>query len=233
MVDHIGSHLCEEGEGAYSRNSTLSAEKALPVLPTTSFSHLMAPSQADYIVIGGGFRGCAVASRLHEGGSAAKVLLIEAGPDPTGDPRTSNPLGCFALGQSELDWTYKSTPQEHTNNRSHCNGAGKTLGGGSVLNYGGWCRGCAKDYDEWSRVAGDPGWSYEGMLPYFKKSEHHYDINADQQQHAFDGSTHFSSIFAIDPVRSYPLCDPVYSAWKELGVEHNTDPNDVSPLGYL
>lgn len=88
----------------------------------------MASTQAHYIFIGGGLTGCALVSRLRQGDPSAKVLLIEAGPGPTGDPCIGSPLDCLALGHSELDWAYKSVPQTHTNRRSHYNGAGKTLG---------------------------------------------------------------------------------------------------------
>ena len=191
----------------------------------------MVPTEADIVVVGGGLTGCALASRLHEADASVNVLLIEAGPDATGDPRIASPMGCFALGRSELDWSYQTTFQPNTKNRSHYNAAGKTLGGGSVLNYGGWARGDATDYDEWARVAGDERWSYKGMLPFFKKSEHHFDLNADPQQHGFGGPMHYVSVSASDPQRIYPLREPIRTAWEEMGVSYNPDANSGKLAG--
>ena len=185
----------------------------------------MTPANVDYIVVGGGLTGCALASRLKEIGSSISVLLIEAGPDATEDPRTVTPLGGLALGQSELDWSYHTVPQKNTNNRRHYNGAGKVLGGGSVLNYGHWSRGDASDYDDWSRVVGDSRWSYDGMLPYFRKSEHHFNAETDKQQHGFAGPMHYIPVSASHPGRRYPLRDSIYAAWRELGLAHNSDAN--------
>ena len=191
----------------------------------------MTSGPADYIVVGGGLTGCALASRIQESDSSLKVLIIEAGRDATGDPRISTPLGGFALGQSELDWAYMTVPQKHTNDRPHYNGAGKVLGGGSVLNYGGWYRGDASDYDEWARVVGDTRWSYESILPYFKKSEHHSNPHSDQQQHGYEGPMYYTSVSASDPGRKYPLRDSIHTAWTELGLEHNNDPNSGKIAG--
>lgn len=185
----------------------------------------MAPTEADYIVVGGGLTGCALASRLKQGDASLNILLIEAGVDATGDPRTTAPMGCFALSHSELDWAYQTIPQSHTKNRAHYNAAGKTLGGGSTLNYGAWTRGDASDYDEWANVVKDPRWSYKGLLPYFKKSEHHFDANSDPQQHGFEGPIHYVSVSGSDPERQYLLRKPVHAAWTELGVKHNPDAN--------
>ena len=191
----------------------------------------MQPTEADYIVVGGGLTGCALASRLAEGDSSAKILLIEAGIDATGDARCLTPMGCFALGHSELDWAYQTVPQPHTNNRSHYNAAGKVLGGGSVLNYGGWSRGDQTDYDDWAKVVGDSRWSYEGMLPFFRKSEHHFDPNSDPKQHGFEGPIRYVSVSQSDPKRLYPLRGSIRDAWHELGVEDNPDSNSGNIAG--
>ena len=185
----------------------------------------MASSEADYIIVGGGLTGCALASRLKQGDTSLDILLVEAGPDSSNDPRVTSPMGGFALSHSELDWSYETAPQPHTNGRRHYSAAGKTLGGGSVLNYGGWSRGDASDYDEWARVIGDARWSYKGLLPSFKKSEHHFDKDSDPQQHGFDGPMHYFSTSASDPQRQYALRQPIRAAWTELGVMYNSDAN--------
>lgn len=176
----------------------------------------MAPLDADYMVVGGGLTGCALASRLKQGDSSLNILLIEAGPDATGDPRTTAPI-----------------PQSHTKNRTHYNPAGKTLGGGSTIKYGGWSRGDATDYDDWARIVGDPRWSYKGLLPFFKRSEHHFDADSDPLQHGFQGPMHYISISASDKERKYPLREPVHAAWTELGIKHNPDTNNGCLAGIL
>ncbi len=191
----------------------------------------MALRVADYIVVGGGLTGCVVASRLKQGDESLNIMLIEAGPDSSGDSRVKTPMAGFALSYSELDWADQTVPQPHTYNRSFYSTAGKTLGGGSVLNYGGWSRGDATDYDEWARAVRDSRWSYQGLLPFFKKSEHYYDPNADPDQHSFGGPMHYISVAASDPERQYPLREPLRAVWSELGLQYNPDTNGGSLAG--
>ena len=191
----------------------------------------MASKTADYVIVGGGLTGCVIASRLKQSNPALTVLLIEAGPDSSGDPRVSNPMAGFALGHSELDWAYTTLPQPHLKGRTFYSPAGKTLGGGSVLNYGGWSRGDATDYQEWARIVGDDRWNYDGLLPFFKKSEHHRDPQVGPHHHGFEGPIHYSSVSASDPDRRYPLREPLKALWEESGVKANTDGNNGSLLG--
>ncbi|PWY70510.1 hypothetical protein BO70DRAFT_399753 [Aspergillus heteromorphus CBS 117.55] len=72
-----------------------------------------------------------------------------------------------------------STPQTHLNGRQCYSSAGKALGGSSATNYGAWTRGNAADYDLWAKLVGDPGRSHAGLLPYFRKTETHFDPTAD------------------------------------------------------
>ena len=172
----------------------------------------------EYIVVGGGLTGCVIASRLRRTEKKPKVLLLEAGPDPTGNPNTVTLLGGFSLLGSELDYGYKTTPQSNTNGRAHTLNAGKTLGGGSILNFGGWMRADPADYDEWAKTVGDDRWSYKGMLPWLRKSESFFDPGADPLKHGFNGPMHVVSVKGSDPNRTYPLRDRVHAAWTEFGV---------------
>lgn len=186
----------------------------------------------DYIIIGGGLAGCVLASRLHEKKPSLSILLLEAGPDCTGHPLTSAPLACFGAHHSDLDWDYKTAPQKHLDGRDCYAAAGKVLSGGNAINYGSWTRGPKADYDHWAEVVGDQQWSYDGLLPYFKKAERHYgDAEKDGQQHGFDGPIHTVSISASDSERNYPLRGPVREAWKSIGVKEIEDGNAGSPLG--
>ena len=190
----------------------------------------MTSTTADYIIVGGGLTGCVIASRLQQSDMSSRILLIEAGPDSSDDPRGTSPLAGLDLARSELDWAYTTLPQPHLRGRTFYSPAGKTLGGGSVLNYGGWSRGDKSDYDEWARLVGDDRWSYDGLLPFFKKSEHHHN-SQDLSQHGYEGPIHYSSVSASDPNRRYPLREPLRAMWEEAGIKANNDGNGGSLLG--
>lgn len=125
----------------------------------------------DYIVIGGGSAGCVVASRLSED-SATSVCLIEAGGNNNNrwmkEPLTSVIMNVPKKGKT--NWGFDSVPQKGLNGRTNFQPRGKGLGGSSAINGMLYVRGHAQDYDEWA-AAGNPGWAYKDVLPYFKKSE--------------------------------------------------------------
>ena len=185
----------------------------------------MTAIQADYVIIGGGLTGCAVASRLKQGNASLDVIGIEAGPDPTDDHRTTSPLGGFALGKSNVDRAYQSVAQPQINDRSFHNAVGKSLGGGSILHYGGWSRGDASVYNERAKLVRDDRWSYEGLIPYLRKSEHSLGPSPDIQQRGFDGPMRLATLSSSDSQRVYALREPVLAAWKELGMEYIANGN--------
>ncbi|KAH8163869.1 hypothetical protein CIB48_g4374 [Xylaria polymorpha] len=192
----------------------------------------MADLTADYVVVGGGLAGCVVASRLSQNGK--DVILLEAGPDPTGNPATAFFLTGLSLQGGELDYAYPSEPVPTTADRVHHLSAGKALGGGTVINFGGWLRGDAADYDEWAELAGDKRWSYDGLKPWFIKSEKYYDSGADPQEHGFDGPMYVTSVAgADDGQRKYPLRETVKKAWEELGISHNVDRKNGASAGLV
>jgi choline dehydrogenase-like flavoprotein len=188
--------------------------------------HTSIPSSVDFLIIGGGLAGCTLVSRLREGDPSLSIVIIEAGADPTGHPLTSAPLASFAAHETDIDWAYKTIPQASLNHRQIYSPAGKALSGGSATNYGTWTRGAAVDYNHWGKVVGDPRWSYNGMLPYFRKTEHHYDPQGDPTQHGFEGPIHTASISGSSPNRKYPLREPLLAAWEKVGI---LDPSSVSP----
>ncbi|KAF1849210.1 GMC oxidoreductase [Cucurbitaria berberidis CBS 394.84] len=184
---------------------------------------------ADIIIVGGGLAGTVVASRLHQRRPSLLIVLIEAGPDPKNHDHVLNPTEASLLHFSDLDYKYFTTPQEHLDGKPKYNCGIKALGGGSVINTGGWIRGDALDYDEWAQDVGDERWSYNGQLPYFKRSEKHFDPEADPVQHGSDGPVHTASVRSTG--RKYPLRDTVLKLWSRLDLKHNHDLNDGRPQG--
>jgi choline dehydrogenase-like flavoprotein len=91
---------------------------------------------ADVIIVGGGLAGTVVASRLHQRKPTLSIVLIEAGPDPTGHPHVVNPADAALLYGSVLDYNYSTTPQKHLDGRPKPNVGFKGLGGGTVINNG-------------------------------------------------------------------------------------------------
>ncbi|KAL4892737.1 hypothetical protein BDV59DRAFT_179657 [Aspergillus ambiguus] len=191
----------------------------------------MTAAYHDYIIVGGGLGGCALAGRLSQKDPSLKILIIEAGSNVVDHPLTSTPLACFGAHWSPLDWAYTTVPQAHLDGRQSYIGAGKALGGGSAINYGSWTRGNAADYNLWAKLVGDDSWSYEGLLPYFKRTETHFDPNADPAVHGDHGPIHNSSVSSSNSDRKYPLRAPLRAAWERLGVNFVQDANAGAPLG--
>ena len=181
----------------------------------------MTISEADYIVVGGGLTGCALAARIQQKAPSLVVLLLEAGVDASDSPQTRDLAGGFALAGTDLDYQYKTVPQPNTEQRVHSITAGKVLGGGSILNYGGWARGDAADYNQWAKAVGDHRWSYEGLLPYMKMSENHYKAKDCPEQRGSNGPLRVVSVLESDPKRKYGLRQPIRKAWEELGLREN------------
>ncbi|CAG8961905.1 hypothetical protein HYFRA_00013705 [Hymenoscyphus fraxineus] len=180
----------------------------------------MEETSADYIIVGGGLTGCALATRLAQRlDSSVSILILEAGPDPTSNPNTTTPMQGLELQGSELDWAYPTAPTPSTANRVYNLTSGKTLGGGSILNYGGWARGNAGDYDAWAQITGDERWGYRGLLPYMKRSEQFSAKEATADQNGLDGPLKITGVSASDPMRRYPLREPLKKAWEEVGVQ--------------
>ncbi|MFA5120673.1 GMC family oxidoreductase [Zavarzinia sp.] len=176
----------------------------------------------DYIIIGAGSAGCVLANRLTANPNT-KVLLLEAGPSDR-HWSVQMPFGVVALMRSKTrNWGYHTVPQKHMEGREMFWPRGKTLGGSSSINAMIYTRGHRDDYNDWAAL-GLADWSYDRVLPYFKKSEHNERI-VDQ----FHGN--LGPLNVTDPRHPNPLCDLYIEAGKHWGLHGTTDFNGAEQEG--
>lgn len=176
----------------------------------------------DYIFIGAGSAGCAVAGRLSENADVTVLLLEAGGPDDNPDIRV--PARFSNMFHTESDWDYETVPQAGLNNRKEYVPRGKVYGGTSAMNAMVYQRGHPSDYDTWAEN-GNEGWAYEDVLPYFKKMQHQQ--RGASEYHGVEGPIHVS-----DPRDPNPLSQAFVDAALEIGYEHNPDFNDGEQEGF-
>ena len=127
----------------------------------------------DYIIVGAGTAGCLLANRLSADPSK-RVLLVEAGGSDS-YPWIHIPVGyLYCIGNPRTDWCYQTEPDAGLNGRTLRYPRGKALGGCSSINGMIYMRGQQRDYTQWARISGDAGWSWDAVLPYFKRHEDHW-----------------------------------------------------------
>ncbi|MCB1029780.1 MAG: GMC family oxidoreductase N-terminal domain-containing protein [Acidimicrobiales bacterium] len=171
----------------------------------------------DYVVVGGGSAGCVVASRLSEDANAT-VCLLEAGGEGR-DVVIRAPLGFAAAMPNGINnWNYQTVPQPGFNGRRGFQPRGKALGGSSTINAMIYARGHRSDYDNWEAL-GNPGWGFDDLLPYFKKSECNA-IHRDSPYHGTDGPLHITNLRSPSP-----LNDVFLQACQAQGIPFNPDFN--------
>ncbi|MGI8664795.1 MAG: GMC family oxidoreductase [Jatrophihabitans sp.] len=175
----------------------------------------------DTVVIGGGTAGCVVAARLSEDPNR-QVLLIEAGGSGR-RPEVRIPAAFAAQFHTALDWDYQCEPEATLGGRVLAQPRGRMLGGSSSMNLMLYIRGNRLDYDGWADN-GAPGWSYEQVLPYFRRSEHNDEL-ADSY-HGTVGPMHVGSTPSPDPL-SFAWIDAAVAA----GIPRSSDFNGAQQDG--
>jgi len=173
----------------------------------------------DYVIVGAGSAGCVLANRLTADGRSS-VLLLEAGPRDN-DFWIHVPLGYGKLfARTDVNWAYQSEPEPALNGRRVFTPRGKVLGGSSSINGLVHIRGQREDYDGWAV----PGWGFNDLLPYFKRSE-------DYQHGASEWHGVGGPIAVSDLPDRHELCDAFIASAMALGIPRNDDFNGATQEG--
>lgn len=176
----------------------------------------------DYVVVGGGSAGCAVAGRLSEN-SKMRVCLLEAG-GAGNNWVVKAPMGIAIMVPSKTNnWAFETVPQPGLNGRKGYQPRGKALGGSSAINAMVYIRGHRSDYDGWAAL-GNTGWAYDDVLPYFKKAENNEVVKDDY--HGTGGPLNVANIRTGNPFQEYFL-----EAGRQLQLPMNADFNGAHQLG--
>lgn len=180
-------------------------------------------NEFDYIVIGGGSAGCVVASRLTEDAQTSVCLLEVGSPDKS--VFIHAPAGVVTMLPIPFNnWAFKTTPQKNLHNRQGYQPRGKVLGGSSSINAMLYVRGNRYDYDHWASL-GNTGWSYEEVLPYFKKAENN-ETHPEGPYHGAGGPQNVAELRSPSPINQLFL-----KACAMHGIDYNPDYNGAEQYG--
>lgn len=182
--------------------------------------------QADFVIVGAGSAGCAMAYRLSEAG--ASVIVIEHGGTDAG-PFIQMPAALsYPMNMQRYDWGYQSEPEPYLGGRRLACPRGKVIGGSSSINGMVYVRGHAMDFDHWAEAGAD-GWSFADVLPYFRRMETWHDggHGGDVTWRGTDGPLHVSR-----GPRTNPLFAAFVEAGRQAGYQVTDDYNGQQQEGF-
>ena len=186
----------------------------------------MSAAEADYVIVGAGSAGCALAYRLSESG--ASVLVVEYGGSDAGPLIQMPGALSFPMNMKRYDWGYWSEPEPHLGGRRLACPRGKVIGGSSSINGMVYVRGHAKDFDAWEEM-GASGWSYADVLPYYKRME-----SWDPAGHGGDASWRGRDgpLHVTRGKRDNPLVQAFVQAGRQAGYQLTDDYNGQQQEGF-
>ncbi|MFO1256670.1 MAG: GMC family oxidoreductase N-terminal domain-containing protein [Sphingomonadaceae bacterium] len=182
----------------------------------------MQADEFDYVIVGGGSAGCVLAGRLTEDRNVTVCLLEAGGSDQS--VVVQAPVGAVAMMPTKLNnYAYETVPQPGLGGRRGYQPRGKVLGGSGSINAMLYVRGNRWDYDEWERL-GNPGWSFDDCLPYFKKAENNEQF--DDEWHGQGGPLNVTY-----PDHQSPLAELFIQAAEQRQIRRNPDYNGAEQAG--
>ncbi|MBN2760766.1 MAG: choline dehydrogenase [Rhodobacteraceae bacterium] len=178
--------------------------------------------QADYVVVGAGSGGCAVAYRLAEAGHS--VIVVEAGGSDAGPFIQMPGALSYPMNMARYDWVYQTEPEPHLGGRRLACPRGRVLGGSSSINGMVYVRGHARDFDHWADMGAD-GWRFADVLPYFRRMEN-------WQAGASPWRGQGGPLHVTRGKRENPLFDAFVEAGRQAGYPVTDDYNGAQQEGF-